>query len=603
MLAIIESIKLRRFLVLIAVFGAIMTFAGGCQEAVESSNGQISAFEKAGPISPEVDLDSLFSAKNNSGLYTVCSGDVLELQMPAVMAAFSPKLHDSPSDLIKPHLSRVSDSGMITLPIIGEISAAGKTLATIESEVVGLYYPKYLVLRPSVVCNVKEYRVENVTVVGAVVSPGVYKMRNNEMSLVNLLMKAGGIIEDGASLITIKNPKRQNINRAYITNDKNEIKQVPVYQPVPAESVRNEYISYTSTIAPAATYEPVEFVEPITIHEPVAAMPVNPIDYDSLEFDLVFSPAAGSSKEGMLKVNNGQQTVYSSYIDLTDSIARSGYIRSLETVIGAGQANIIGFALEQLASQMVGTMASSPVLTLSIEDDQLLDAADEYGDSDDSYKGCPTCDTHSSSNHYNYNNSSSYNSQYISQPGASTEVVFVEPEPTAYAPATNNAYIEPANMSLPSTVAGADNLNHIVLPIKGLNIPFADVAIMEGDVVEVKRLNEAVFTVMGLAKEPGAFPYPPDVKYNLMQAIGFAGGVDLIADPRFVSVYRQDSNGAIVSATFRIDKNFRQKSYGVSIKPGDVISIEVTPRTKMNVLLHQVLRINVGLYVKPGFGG
>jgi len=37
-----------------------------------------------------------------------------------------------------------------------------------------------------------------------VAEPGLYRLRRDEMSLVAALMKAGGIVEDGASLITIQ---------------------------------------------------------------------------------------------------------------------------------------------------------------------------------------------------------------------------------------------------------------------------------------------------------------------------------------------------------------------------------------------------------------
>ncbi len=54
-------------------------------------------------------------------------------------------------------------------------------------------------------------------------------------------------------------------------------------------------------------------------------------------------------------------------------------------------------------------------------------------------------------------------------------------------------------------------LEPIVLPVKGLNIPFADVVLRNGDSVIVERFREPLITVVGLVNRPGNFQYPPDV--------------------------------------------------------------------------------------------
>jgi polysaccharide export outer membrane protein len=114
-----------------------------------------------------------------------------------------------------------------------------------------------------------------------------------------------------------------------------------------------------------------------------------------------------------------------------------------------------------------------------------------------------------------------------------------------------------------------------------------------------EHLNERVFTVLGLVNKPDAFPYLPNVRYNLMEALAFAGGVNSIADPHYVNVYRQSANGQIVSATFRIDQEFLIGAYDVVIKPGDVVYVSETARTRMNTFMNDVLNINVGAYARP----
>lgn len=118
-------------------------------------------------------------------------------------------------------------------------------------------------------------------------------------------------------------------------------------------------------------------------------------------------------------------------------------------------------------------------------------------------------------------------------------------------------------------------------------------------VVKYRRENERTFTVLGLVNKPDAFPYPPDVQYNLMEALAFAGGLDMVADPHYVKVFRQDISGKVMSATFSIDSKSLVKAYGVAIKPGDVIYVDHTLSTRTNKFLSQVFQFRVGADVRP----
>jgi len=120
-------------------------------------------------------------------------------------------------------------------------------------------------------------------------------------------------------------------------------------------------------------------------------------------------------------------------------------------------------------------------------------------------------------------------------------------------------------------------------------------------VCEVKKYqneSERIFTVMGLVNNPNAFPYPSDVQYNLMEALAYAGGLDMVADPRYLKIYRQDATGDIVTATFGIDSKALADAYSTAVKPGDVIYVDHTLRTRTNQLLSNILRIGVGADVR-----
>jgi polysaccharide export outer membrane protein len=115
---------------------------------------------------------------------------------------------------------------------------------------------------------------------------------------------------------------------------------------------------------------------------------------------------------------------------------------------------------------------------------------------------------------------------------------------------------------------------------------------------EFEGENTRVFTVIGLVEHPDTFPYPPNVQYNLMEALAFAGGLDPVADPRYVKIYRKNANGEVISATFGIGGKFLADAYNVAIKPGDVVYVDHTLSTRANTFLSNVLTIGVGADVR-----
>ena len=125
-----------------------------------------------------------------------------------------------------------------------------------------------------------------------------------------------------------------------------------------------------------------------------------------------------------------------------------------------------------------------------------------------------------------------------------------------------------------------------------------DQALQAGDTVVVEPLAMQMFTVLGLVNRPGNFPYPPDDSYNLMQALAFAGGLNLEAEPHYASIYRLDHDGQIKSVTFKFtDGSELTTEAARGIKPGDVIDVAQTPRTRTNLFLQNVFRVNVGAYI------
>jgi polysaccharide biosynthesis/export protein len=86
---------------------------------------------------------------------------------------------------------RVSASGVVSLPLIGAIEAAGKTTQEVERSIEEAFKAKY-VHDPHVTVLVREYASQPVSIVGAVKVPGIYQMKGQRF-LLDMLATAQGI--------------------------------------------------------------------------------------------------------------------------------------------------------------------------------------------------------------------------------------------------------------------------------------------------------------------------------------------------------------------------------------------------------------------------
>lgn len=326
-----------------ASLAAAVPFVCGCTGP--EATRDLDSFQSAGPLWPEVELHNLAQAHKSAQPYRIVSRDVLELQLPA--AALTTVTKHQQLLIPTSYLCRVSGAGTITLPIAGGLAVSGKTLSEIEVAVVEAYYPRYLVKAPSVLVRVKDYHTVRVSISGAVENPGIYDLRSNELSLMALLMKAGGIVKEGAGTIRVQSP----------------------------------------------------------------------------------------------------------------------------------------------------------------------------------------------------------------------------------------------------------NTKELVLPVYGLRFPPCDVNLKGGETVLVEQVEPQLFTVVGLVKKPGAYPYPPAARYNLMQAVAMAGGVNELADPKYAKIYRNGGDGNVLVGCFKICGKDKICSSTVNVKPGDVIAVEHTAQTRVRMLLAAILRVGAGINI------
>jgi polysaccharide export outer membrane protein len=93
-----------------------------------------------------------------------------------------------------PELSKtvqVADSGTVSLPLVGDVRAAGKSAQQLERELEKTYGLKYL-KSPQITVTIKEYNSQRVTIEGAVKKPGVYPIRG-QGTLMQFIAMAEGL--------------------------------------------------------------------------------------------------------------------------------------------------------------------------------------------------------------------------------------------------------------------------------------------------------------------------------------------------------------------------------------------------------------------------
>lgn len=112
------------------------------------------------------------------------------------------------SDLVAPNVEsfvqkRVSESGKISMPMVGQIQAAGLSEAQLESAIQQAYRDAGLIQQATVSVTVIEARNRTYTISGAVGNPGEYQILSSDFRLLNALNYARNPTSTGIDYIYI----------------------------------------------------------------------------------------------------------------------------------------------------------------------------------------------------------------------------------------------------------------------------------------------------------------------------------------------------------------------------------------------------------------
>jgi polysaccharide biosynthesis/export protein len=139
-----------------------------------------------------VDLAGL--ANNSVSVEVIQPGDVLDVSMVTDYA----KLATTTTPI------RVAADGSVSIPLVGAVAVGGLEIEQAEREINAQSIARGIFRSPSITVTMKQCRVRTVTVVGAVVKPGVQGLPRGSTSLLAALVAAGGLTKDAGAQVEIR---------------------------------------------------------------------------------------------------------------------------------------------------------------------------------------------------------------------------------------------------------------------------------------------------------------------------------------------------------------------------------------------------------------
>lgn len=157
-----------------------------------ASNDTMNPGSIAADVNRNIAATAMLQSSSASRDYQIGPEDLLEItvfNIPEAEGKITPRTITA----------RVSQEGVITLPLLGELNLKGMTTAAVEQRL-RERYDRYIV-NPHVGVSVREFR-QKVSVIGAVQRPGVFELTGPK-TVIEVLAMAGGVTEKSGNQVHI----------------------------------------------------------------------------------------------------------------------------------------------------------------------------------------------------------------------------------------------------------------------------------------------------------------------------------------------------------------------------------------------------------------
>lgn len=450
------------------------------------------------------------------------------------------------SDLLGPGVEtprqvRVTESGNITLPSIGEVPAAGKTESELEQSIMQAYRDAKLIENAQVSVEVIESRGKVFSILGAVPHVGQFPILSNNFRVLDALVLAGDT-PSGSSMLYVIRP---------ITNN-NLPAVAPATQPAnPGAAGGNEpsFNVLAPSTAPAENLAPptpnTEGIEPAT--QPASGNELTPAPAPATRSTEGNVPGGGTTSEGMVQMADGTTMP-------ANAAPTTRGTMEVQAPVTQPAAESAPMAANTPTTQPVGGEPEGRIVTLEGQSEQIGGV----------------------------------------QGNSATTVPSPAP---SMAEATTTATTQPSSSFTFNMPPGATQYREIRIPLDELkngNLKY-NIVIKAGDLIEIPGPDQGVYYVGGHVNRPGVYQIIGQ-KVTLKQAIISAGLFDQLAIPERTEIIRRIGSNQEVFAEVDLDRIFAGIDPDVYIKPNDTINVGT------NILAPFIAAVRNGFRITYGFG-
>lgn len=208
-----------RFAISTCVAAASLAMLGGCESIGDLNKGwfnpgEVGRFETEPLMLPIVaTLDTGVEEPNDqfTSATDVQAEDLVATAQDYVIGK-NDLLNISITDLVAPGVetvkaSRVSESGNVSLPLVGQVRAEGLTEPQLETEIQRVYREANLMPNAQVTVTVQQALARTFSILGSVMRPGQYQITQGDFRILDALVTAGDISSQGVDyLYVIRRP-------------------------------------------------------------------------------------------------------------------------------------------------------------------------------------------------------------------------------------------------------------------------------------------------------------------------------------------------------------------------------------------------------------